>query len=169
MLPRTAARVLGTASRVVPSSVAALPTTRYPSIARQVAPALAAADSLRPALRQRRELHASATPANLPLFVGLGVGASAIGLKYVLEAYPKWKATREVTKAAFRSPYKGGFEEEMTRREAALILGVRESADPKRIKDRHRKLLMANHPDAGGSTFLATKLNEAKDVLLGKR
>ncbi len=65
-----------------------------------------------------------------------------------------------------RQLYSGGFEDKMTRREAALILGVRESADPKRIQDRHRKMLIANHPDVGGSTFLAGKINEAKDVLL---
>ncbi len=38
--------------------------------------------------------------------------------------------------------YEGGFEETMTRREAALILGIRESASPQRIKDAHRKLLI---------------------------
>lgn len=64
--------------------------------------------------------------------------------------------------------YKGGFEDKMTKREASLILGVRESADVSRIRDRHRKLLMQNHPDTGGSTFIATKINEAKEMLLGK-
>ena len=54
--------------------------------------------------------------------------------------------------------YRGGFEEKMTRREAALILGVRESATPERVRDRHRKMLMLNHPDMGGSTFLAEKV-----------
>jgi len=62
--------------------------------------------------------------------------------------------------------YEGGFELEMTRREAALILGVRESASSKRIKDAHRNILIANHPDTGGSTFLASKVNEAKELLL---
>ena len=62
--------------------------------------------------------------------------------------------------------YEGGFEDKMTRREAALILGVRESSTPKRIKDAHRKLLILNHPDTGGSTYLAGKLNEAKELLL---
>ncbi len=47
-------------------------------------------------------------------------------------------------------------------------LARRESADPKRIADRHKKMLIANHPDVGGSTFIAGKINEAKDVLLGK-
>ena len=62
--------------------------------------------------------------------------------------------------------YDGGFEDTMTRREAALILGVRESSSPARVKDAHRNLLILNHPDTGGSTFLAGKLNEAKELLL---
>lgn len=66
--------------------------------------------------------------------------------------------------------YEGGFEETMTRKEAALILGVRESSTAKRIKEAHRKLLILNHPDTGGSTYLAGKLNEAKELLLkGKK
>lgn len=62
--------------------------------------------------------------------------------------------------------YDGGFEDKMTKREAALILGVRESATTERIKDAHRRILINNHPDRGGSPFLAAKVNEAKDFLL---
>jgi hypothetical protein len=62
--------------------------------------------------------------------------------------------------------YEGGFEDSMTRREAALVLGVRESSSAQRIKDAHRKLLILNHPDTGGSTYLAGKINEAKELLL---
>jgi hypothetical protein len=66
--------------------------------------------------------------------------------------------------------YEGGFEDEMTRREAALILGVRESSSAKRIKEAHRRLLILNHPDTGGSTYMAGKINEAKELLLkGKK
>lgn len=66
--------------------------------------------------------------------------------------------------------YEGGFEDTMTRKEAALILGVRESSTAKRIKEAHRKLLVLNHPDTGGSTHLSGKINEAKELLLkGKK
>lgn len=62
--------------------------------------------------------------------------------------------------------YDGGFEEKMSKREAALILGVRESASPERIKEAHRRILLLNHPDRGGSAFISAKVNEAKDLLL---
>ncbi|GFH51321.1 hypothetical protein CTEN210_07797 [Chaetoceros tenuissimus] len=62
--------------------------------------------------------------------------------------------------------YEGGFEEKMTKREAALILGVRASSTEKRIKEAHRKLLILNHPDRGGSKYLSGKVNEAKELLL---
>lgn len=52
--------------------------------------------------------------------------------------------------------YKGGFQSPMTRREAALILGVRETADADKIMKVHRKLMFLNHPDNGGSTYIAT-------------
>jgi hypothetical protein len=62
--------------------------------------------------------------------------------------------------------YDGGFDEKMTKREAALILGIRESASVDRIKEAYRKLLPINHPDKGGSAYLSVKINEAKDLLL---
>ena len=45
--------------------------------------------------------------------------------------------------------YKGGFDDKMTRREAALILAVRESSTKKELRDAHRRLMMLNHPDSG--------------------
>ena len=68
-----------------------------------------------------------------------------------------------------RQFYRGGFLNEMTRREAAQILGLRESASDDKIKAAHRKIMIANHPDQGGSEYVATKINEAKEFLLNKK
>ena len=62
--------------------------------------------------------------------------------------------------------YKGGFEKKMNRREACLILGVTENITRKELKETHKKLMMLNHPDSGGSTYLASKINQAKDLLM---
>jgi hypothetical protein len=56
----------------------------------------------------------------------------------------------------------------MTRGEALQVLGLGEGATKGDITRAHRELIRKVHPDTpGGSTFLASQINQAKDVLLG--
>ncbi|CAL9735037.1 mitochondrial import inner membrane translocase subunit TIM14 [Monosporozyma servazzii] len=61
---------------------------------------------------------------------------------------------------------KGGFDPKMNMKEAVQILNLKENnITKKKLKEVHRKIMLANHPDKGGSPYLATKINEAKDFL----
>lgn len=55
----------------------------------------------------------------------------------------------------------------MTREEALEVLGLDGTADADAIRAAYRRLMASAHPDRGGSTWMAAKLNEARAVLLG--
>ncbi|KAK8815696.1 hypothetical protein WA538_004821, partial [Blastocystis sp. DL] len=56
----------------------------------------------------------------------------------------------------------------MSRQEAYKVLGLQPNATKQEINLAHKKMLMKYHPDHGGSTEMASKINQARDVLLGK-
>jgi DnaJ-domain-containing protein 1 len=56
----------------------------------------------------------------------------------------------------------------MSREKALSVLGVHEGATEREINDRYKELMRRVHPDQGGSSYLATELNEAKRVLSGR-
>lgn len=106
------------------------------------------------------------------------VGADPDSVR-VLEAYldrvhgPGWRAGRTAAGGEGASP--GSDERKrgpgmrastaMTEEEAYEVLGLAPGASSEEIKEAHRRLMAKLHPDRGGSTYLAAKLNQAKDRL----
>lgn len=88
----------------------------------------------------------------------------------VLAAYmdrthgPSWREGGEHTR---RNGDAGASDGAMTRDEAYRLLGLQPGAEPEEIRAAHRRLMKQVHPDHGGSDYLASKINEAKDILLG--
>ena len=59
----------------------------------------------------------------------------------------------------------GGRRARMTRQEALEVLGLQATATQEDVQREYRRLMKKLHPDLGGSSYLAAKLNEARDVL----
>ena len=82
---------------------------------------------------------------------------------YLDRQFPEWRDA-----AQSRAGTGGSGNGSMNREEAYEILGLEAGATAEDIKAAHHRLMAKIHPDAGGSTYLATKINQAKDFLLGE-
>ncbi|XGW26305.1 hypothetical protein V3C99_007152 [Haemonchus contortus] len=100
------------------------------------------------------------------ILAGVGLATIGFGARYLMrnQAIIK-KGLEALPGGVFDKYHRGGFEPKMTRREAAMILGLPVTAKPNRIKEAHKRIMIVNHPDRGGSPYLASKINEAKDLL----
>lgn len=130
----------------------------------------------------------------LPIIVGIGVTISAITIRSGLRAWDAYKRLTPLMIAQlnrvrvpytaseknYRSginqelqsrlnQYPGGFYSRMTETEALLILGISseeiEHLNATMLKRKHRRAMLQNHPDKGGSPYLAMKINEARETL----
>lgn len=74
-----------------------------------------------------------------------------------------WREGTEHAEAGSRRATSSG---SMSPEEARQILGVGTEATVEEIRDAHRRLMLKLHPDRGGSTYLAARVNQAKDLLI---
>ena len=94
-------------------------------------------------------------------------GQSAAVLEaYLDRSYADWREQAGVGDADQEPGRAAPGAGEMTREEAYAVLGLHAGASTQEIRDAHRQLMQKLHPDRGGSTYLASKINQAKDLLL---
>ena len=92
----------------------------------------------------------------------------------VMEAYldwrlPGWRDQQEPVGARAGSGKRSANgAQRMSAEEAYAVLGIGPNASEEEIRRAHRRLMMKMHPDQGGSNYLAARINEAKEVLLGR-
>lgn len=107
-------------------------------------------------------------------------GALAAGARTAIPLLQSWALLRRLTESqagagsASAGAARGagsagdpprGRPERMSRQEALQILGLDATATRDDVQREYRRLMKRLHPDLGGSSYLAAKLNEARDVL----
>lgn len=93
---------------------------------------------------------------------GLLVGARQM-LPHLVKLFPMLASLRNKGGTAGAAPQQSS--PNMTSKEALAVLGLEEGASEEDIIAAHRSMMQKNHPDRGGSDYLAAKINQAKDIL----
>ena len=84
----------------------------------------------------------------------------------LLEAYLQ-HATPAIASTQRHIPAPADAGDGMSMKEALDVLGLPEGADLTSVHTAHRRLMRGADPDAGGSPYLAARIDEARDVLVG--
>ncbi len=87
----------------------------------------------------------------------------ALLMAYLDRREPRWREYAQGDAAAGRAAASSG---KMTEQEAYQILGLEPGASADAVAGAHRSLMKKFHPDQGGTTYLAARINEAKEILL---
>ena len=99
-----------------------------------------------------------------------GLGALVIAGPLI---WRQWQAHRMGSQAGQRQQQPGGSGQPPPRRQSGMtvdeayqVLGLQPGASEAEIRAAHHRLMRTAHPDSGGSDWLATRINQARDVLL---
>ncbi|MFG1464822.1 molecular chaperone DnaJ [Xanthobacter sp. DSM 24535] len=109
-------------------------------------------------------------PDLLALRGGLDPQSLALIEAYLDRRAPAWREDPQSNTGhgGGRSAHSAARNSAMTEEEAHQILGLEPGAGESAVRAAHRSLMKKLHPDHGGSSYLAARVNQAKDVILNK-